>query len=205
MNVGTTTTVRTWYYDYGTSGDNLNMLTAVTLPDGHVWQYSQIGTLVQNNDMWDGRTGANCGLHPPANGQTFSYTVTHPSGATGSFSFINKRHPRSGIHINMCASLGGGQYKLMMPNYFDVESLISKTLSGPGLASQQWTYIYPLTPASLWGTRGANQPYPCADTTACPSEKVVTVNEPDGTKTDYTYGYLYASNEGRLLKTTTYD
>lgn len=196
---------RTWHYTYGTTGDNANMLTTVTLPDSHSWQYAYVGSLFPLDEMWDGNTGSNCNLKPPPATAGLTLTITHPSGAQGQFVFGTWRHPRSGIHIDMCSqSVIDGQtfYKLMKPNYFDSMTISSKTITGPGLAARQWSYDFPNFSEPLWGTRGDGQPYPCA---TCPSEKIVTVHEPDGTKTDYTYGYLYALNEGRLLKTTIYD
>ncbi|MDR6840309.1 RHS repeat-associated core domain-containing protein [Pseudoxanthomonas sacheonensis] len=197
---------RTWSYAYGSSGDDNGMLTSVAQPDASQWQYAHAGTLFPDDGgLWDGNSNSSCGIKPPAVAAEFTFTVTHPSGAMGAFQFYNKRHPRSGVHINVCnqiVSNGQISYKLQVPNYFDVMSLTSKTLSGPGLSAQTWTYSYPFGSEPLWGTRGANQPYPC---TTCASEKTVTVTEPDSTSKQYRYGYLYAANEGRLLGTTTLD
>jgi len=202
---------RTWQYAYGTTGDDAGLLTQVTLPDGSHWQYGHQGTLFPDDGgVWDGGTGSSCGIAPPPVAAAFVLTATHPGGATGTFQLGNRRHPRSGVHMNACIERlmdqGGTPtyvYKLAIPTYFDVMSLNQKTLAGPGMSSMTWTYQYPPgMKGALWGTRGSAAAYPC---TTCPTEKVVTVGEPDGTSRQYRYGYMYALNEGRLLGTTTLD
>lgn len=202
---------RTWTYQYGAAGADSEMLVAVLQPDGSTWGYTHAGSLrPDDGGGWDGASNASCGIKPPTIPAAFTLNVKHPAGSNGTFVFSNRRHPRSGIHINQCSQraytpVGGStqySYKLQTPNYFDVMSLASKQISGPGMQTMTWTYDYPSGNVPLWGNRGANQPYPC---TACPSEKVVKVSHSDGTSTEHTFGYLYASNEGRLLATDKLD
>ena len=202
---------RTWQYAYGATGDNAGMLTQVTQPDGSRWQYAHQGTLFPDDGgVWDGNADSSCNNAPPPVAADFVLTVTHPSGAVGTFQLGNRRHPRSGVHMNACLDRlmdqGGTSthvYKLLIPTYFDVMSLNQKTLSGPGMSSMTWSYQYPSgMKGALWGTRGSPDAYPCS---TCATEKVVTVAQPDGTSRQYRYGYLYALNEGRLLGTTTLD
>ena len=200
---------RTWQYAYGTGAED-GMLKVVTPPDGNAWRYAHVGTLFPDDGgIWDGGSGTNCGIKPPPVTASFNFTVTHPSGAIGTFQFGNQRHPRSGVHANACVDRLVQQngtwvhtYKLYTPNYFDVMSLSQKTITGAGLATLTWTYEYPFGSGALWGARGQAFTYPC---TTCAAEKTVTVHEPDGTSMEYRYGFLYASNEGRLLGSTTLD
>lgn len=194
---------RAWSYGYG-SGSESGMLTSVTQPDGSTWGYAHSGTLAPlSQGTWDGGGGSKCGVKPPPLVASFGMTVTHPSGAVGTFQFANTRQPRSGVHMNACLDRvinSVHTYKLVVPNYFDVMSLGKKTITGPGLSTLTWRYQYPRGSVALWGSRGQPFTYPC---TTCPSVKRVRVSEPDGTRKEYIYGYLYASNEGRLLGTMT--
>lgn len=195
---------RTWQYGYG-SGATAGLLTSVTLPDASNWQYAYAGTLAPDaGAAWDGNSNSSCNLKPPAIPASFGLTITHPSGAVGVFQFANLRHYRAGVHMSEClqrASGGTYYYKLHTPNYFDVMSLQSKALSGPGLVPMTWGYNYGISNQGLWGS-GGPAVYPCA---TCPTEKTVIVTRPDNTKQQYRYGFLYALNEGKLLGSSTLD
>lgn len=200
---------REWQYQYGT-GAAEGLLTTVVRPDASQWKYSYNGTLTPNYEPWDGGSNAGCSLKPPAIVNDFDLTITHPGGAIGAFHFSNTRHFRSGIHASACqdhvipsdGSTYVHTYVLAIPNYFDVMSLQSKTLSGPGLAAMTWIYDYGITREGLWGTNGQAGNYPCG---TCDTEKLVTVAQSDGTLRQYRYGFLYALNEGRLLGSSVID
>lgn len=195
---------RTWTYQYGT-GSDANWLARVVLPDGARWQYSRAGTLTPDYVQWDGGSNASCSEQPPPVEAAYSFTVTHPSGATGTFQFANQRQYRSGVHRSEClqrVAQSHYYYVLNTPNFFDVMALSNKSISGPGLPSTlQWDYTYGGEYYPLWGGGGAAT-YPC---TTCATEKQTTVVEPDGTRRVHRYGVLYASNEGRLLGTQVRD
>ncbi|WP_457022077.1 RHS repeat protein [Luteimonas sp. A611] len=192
---------RTWIYQYGT-GTNANWLATVTLPDGARWQYARTGSLSPIYVPWDGGSNATCNEQPPAIEANYSLSITHPSGAVGTFEFTNQRQYRSGVHRSEClqrVNQSHYYYVLNTPNFFDVMALTSKSISGPGLANTlQWEYAYGGEYYPLWGGGGAAA-YPC---TTCPEEKQTTLIEPDGTARVHRYGVLYSSNEGRLLGTT---
>ncbi len=204
---------QTWTYGYGAVGTQTR-LTSVTLPDGSAWTYGYSNGLDPSFVDWDGNSTSDCAEQPPEVSAGFTFTATHPSGASGSFEFGNMRHYRSGIHRNQCfrrinnTSGGGGvpensiYYELGTPNFFDIVSLSRKTISGPGISALIWTYQYGGGYQPLWGSSGGQAIYPC---TTCPSEKLVTVTNPDQTKTQYRYGFLYALNEGKLLGSSTLD
>ena len=200
---------REWRYQYGT-GVADGLLTIVARPDASQWKYAYSGTLTPDYEPWDGGSNASCSLKPPAIVNDFDLTITHPSGAAGVFHFSNTRHFRSGIHASACqekttpsdGSTFIHTYVLAVPNYFDVMSLKSKNLSGPGLVAMTWTYDYGITKEGLWGTNGQAGNYPCG---TCDTEKLVTVTQSDGTRRQYRYGFLYALNEGRLLGSSVID
>ena len=200
---------RTWSYGYGTvsgSSGTQTRLASVTLPDGSHWDYSYSNGLDPSVVNWDGNSTSNCAEQPPEASWSFVLTATHPSGATGTFSFANSRHYRSGVHMSACLQRVTGStyyYELATPNFFDVVSLYSKTISGPGLPNAlTWTYSYGGGYQPLYGNPGTPSTYPCS---TCATEKEVQVANPDGTKVIYRYGFQYERNEGRLLGSRTLD
>jgi len=210
---------RTWTYGYGAvtgfGGVPQARLTSVMLPDGSQWSYGYSNALDPTSATWDGNSTSNCAEQPPEVTADFTFTATHPSGATGTFYFANSRHYRSGVHMSACLqrvnnTTGPGDvpennyyYELAIPNFFDVVSLYSKTISGPGIATPlKWTYGYGGGYQPLYGNRGTPSTYPC---TTCASEKEVQVHNPDGTQVIYRYGFQYELNEGRLLGSRTLD
>ncbi|WP_367346186.1 RHS repeat protein [Stenotrophomonas bentonitica] len=192
---------RSWTYQYDGAGN----LSAVTLPDGSAWQYSYAGNLKPGFDFWDGETSSTCGGGPDVLLANYEVVSRHPSGAQGKFNFTNLRHYRAGVQRSECVAKTSGQdlyYVLSTPNQFDVMSLISKELSGPGIPQPLlWTYAYTRERQALWGG-GQPTPYPCQ---SCPTTKANTVNQPDGSRIVYDYGFLYAWNDGQLMGSTTYD
>ncbi|WP_295924216.1 RHS repeat protein [uncultured Xanthomonas sp.] len=198
---------RSWVYGYGTVEGQVR-LTSVTMPDGSSWGYAYSNALSPEYIAWDGNSNSTCSEQPPAVPAEFSFSVTHPSGAVGNFQFSNTRRFRSGVHMSACIKRINNNnqqyyYELATPNFFDVVSLYSKTITGPGLSAPlKWTYSYGGGRQSLWGTSGSAAAYPC---TTCPTEKEVVLTNPDQTKIKYRYGFLYALNEGRLLGSTVLD
>ncbi len=193
---------RTWTYGYG-QVEEQPRLTSVTLPDGSSWTYSYSSALQAWADLpiWDGNSTSDCAEQPPERPGELILTAHHPAGAVGQFVFGNGRQYRSGVHASECAqrinSAHELTYELVVPNFFDVVSLTSKTISGPGISEPlHWTYGYGNGYEPLWGTSGGAARYPCTD---CKQEKQVVVANPDGTKAVYRYGTQYALNEGRLL------
>jgi len=203
------TSGRTWSYQY-TSVEGQTRLSRVVLPDNSNWRYGYSSALSPNFIPWDGNSRADCGEQPPPVPADFTFSVEHPSGATGSFVFSNARHYRSGIHMSQCVRrLASGEwgstvyYELVTPDFFDIMSLYSKTISGPGIPRPlTWSYGYGSGGGGLWGSSASPAVYPC---TTCQTEKAVVVVNPDGTKTQYRYGSLYALNEGRLLGSSVLD
>lgn len=189
---------RRWTYDYG-SGE----LASVTLPDSSRWTYSYAGDLWPRYEELDAET-LNC-PEPEistvyTDGRQFTLTATHPSGATGTFAFAYRRHHRMGTPSSACvvvipSSNGNPAVKALgTPDYFDVYSLGSKTITGPALATQQWQYNYEDVGSGRVGVT------PC---TSCRPDKRVHITQPDGNVIDYSFGTVYMINDGRLLATRT--
>ncbi|HEL4266558.1 TPA: RHS repeat protein [Stenotrophomonas maltophilia] len=197
---------RTWTYAYG-QVEGQNRLNHVALPDGSAWRYSYSSALKAFDDIaWDGNSRPDCLEQPPPRDGRLIMTIQHPSGATGEFSFSNGRQYRSGLHASECVRrISNSQYyyEVAMPYFFDVVSLYSKKIWGPGLSKTlQWQYGYGDGFEALWGGAGGPAIYPC---TNCKQEKQVSVVNPDGTRTLYRYGSQYALNEGRLLGSSVVD
>ncbi len=181
---------RQWGYTYTQS-----KLSKVTLPDASTWLYSRPGFLesieMEEIDDWV----ADC----PSNeiGKvTFAgdMIVTHPSGAVAEFSFDGRRHHRSGTPFS-CQKPATTYEYLDIPNYTDTFSLISKKVTGPGLATLQWDYTY--SPGSgLWYKSYCD----AGNLSMCPPSKIQTVSGPNNTWERYEYGIHYDVNEGQLLK-----
>lgn len=199
--VTASTNGRNWTYSYDGAGN----LGGVMLPDGSAWQYTYAGNLKPGFEFWDGETGITCAGGPDALQASYEVVSRHPSGAQGRFNFTNLRHYRAGVQRSECISRVNGQdlyYVLRTPNQFDIMSLVSKELSGPGIPQPLlWTYSYTRERQALWGG-GQPVAYPCQ---SCPTTKANTINKPDGSRVAYDYGFLYAWNDGQLMGSRTYD
>jgi len=200
-------------------------LSTVQRPDGSRWTYSVVsGALITNKESWpdDNHPNpplcqGNAGPGDPNTG-SFVYQIGAPSGATGLFDFEYARHYRDKVPI---ACVGGGapddeNYPQHVYIFLDNFSLVSKQISGPGLPTDshgnsllKWTYnygdesgdgsYYEATAPYAW--TGNPEPYiPPGPCTTCGSSKTVTVSGPTSI-IKYTYGTVYANNEGQLLDT----
>jgi YD repeat-containing protein len=177
---------RTWTYIYGSG------LTEVRLPDQSKWLISFANLRNAYTDPDPNVTFACDTLTAKSNQITFVGTITHPSGAVGSFSFKSTPHGRSYVPKH-CVYPDPNS---MMSNYARVPFLFSevalqqKQISGPGLATATWTYTYG-TPNNSWLEN-------CGS--GCTSTKTLVVDGPGSDWARYTYGNRYQYNEGLLLK-----
>ncbi|WP_460456966.1 RHS repeat domain-containing protein [Arenimonas alkanexedens] len=196
---------KTWTYQYATGP----MLQRVVLPDGSDWVYSSTGGLAQTETWqlpWEGPTGTCAPFQLPE--QVYGYTVKHPAGASTTYTFHGKRHFRTRVNYYCNNPPGTALEELLIPNYADTISLVSRTMVGPGMSSKTWSYDYghvdnfgfcyqdPFT--FEWY---CPPPFPCP-AGMCPPEtdaKYVTVTESTGRKTRYTFGTGFDINEGRML------
>lgn len=174
---------RTFTYSY----DGLGNLKTVLQPDGSRWTFNLGGmTAVYMGDMGE---GANCdrpGTLPP---DELDGTMTHPSGAIGTFrtryvylgrTYVDrycKFAPRSNTYTT------GAVY----PQLFGSQALVEKAITGPGMADMRWAYQY----SANYGWN------PC---TGCSDRRVVMVTKPGGGFTAYQFGNRWRVNEGQLLR-----
>lgn len=184
---------RTWTYNYpGYDADPVNsMLTSVTLPDSSTWQLGGIYALQKNIEyLGEG------GCEEPGNLllESLNGYMVHPSGARGDFTIASTRHGLAGVEASCGSSDPAyGTQTPYWPKTFDNFALTTKTLSGAGIGTQQWTTSYsPAVPS--WA--------PC---NGCDSTKTVEITDPTGAKVRHTYGTLFRETEGQLLKTDILD
>jgi RHS repeat-associated protein len=167
----------TWLYQYTGSS-----LSAVVLPDNSRWTFdlSHLNPLLAYYSYEPGIDWRNCtnpgDLRPPLNAPIG--TITHPSGAVGQFELDAVRFYRT--VPDMC-SVGNPKTTnddvSYYPNVWDAYALIRKSVSGPGLATAQWTYQY-------------NETY----------SAITEVTGPSGDYTRYTFGVGFRTDEGKLNK-----
>lgn len=177
---------RTWTYVYGSA------LTEVHLPDESKWLLS-VGSLRKARTLPEGNSTVKAYCQRAAGDLTqpvYAGTITHPSGAVGTFSFQSKVHGRSYVP-KTCIKPDpyGPADHAKIPYLFDAVGLTQKTISGPGLPMATWTYAYS-TPAPSW----------LEDCTAtCVATKAVEVSGP-ADFTRYTFSTRYEHSEGKLLR-----
>ncbi|MDC8015161.1 RHS repeat-associated core domain-containing protein [Tahibacter soli] len=189
---------RTWTYTYNGGG-----LTQVERPDGAKWTYA-LATLTSANISYSSNsvTCTNTGAGSYTAGTfvgttTRNGTVTHPSGAVGTFTVEARHHGRSFMpsRANNCIVYnlpGGGQHGFERdPEVFDTWALTSKALSGPGIGTLTWNYAYPTAQNNAIGD---------ACGASCSRTKTVTVTDPEGNTTASTFGTKFQEDEGQLLK-----
>jgi RHS repeat-associated protein len=173
---------RTWTYSYQN-----NALTSVALPDGSSWQLANLFPLINNVNVIAGGT---CEAPDNISTTPFSGSLTHPSGAVGTFTLAGTLMGRSHVY-QYCAgdTLTNTWTYALYPRYFENNALVKKSISGPGMSTTEWNYHYGADNAS-WDSCGA-----------CTDRKVVWTDEPDGYVTRYTFGNRFQVNEGQLLTT----
>jgi len=167
-----------WTYTY-TSATAVGRLSSVGLPDGSSWQMNLNG-LDLPSIQYEIPPHCNAGrlYETPRTG-----TITHPSGAVGSFTVKSVSHGRK-VTTTSCDPHGVEFY----PRNFASRAIASKTLSGPGMAPATWSYGYANVAGSDIGCTG------------CPNTKTVEVTDPRGVRTRHTYGIQVLVNEGQLLQ-----
>ncbi len=184
---------RTWTYAYGPGTYHSQYaLTSVTLPDASKWQFSLNALLdAKINSNGDGDCYTPSSYAP----DTASGSITHPSGATGSFTVVATTHGRSYVQ-HQCQIVDGGSGATA--NFYAFSSasfsITNKTISGPGLPTMSWTFDY--SPFEF-----SYDDSPCAATQSCAETKVTTVTDPRNDVSRYTFGNRFQVNEGLLLKT----
>jgi YD repeat-containing protein len=187
---------RTWKYTYIKTGTDLSVveLEKVTFPDASVLNVYGAVSLFHDvhiqpppgcEDMSGSGTGGYVGV------------MTHPSGATGSFTLAVTTHGRSNVKKDCRLAGQSGESIVevnLRPRTFKTMSLTRKEISGAGIETSAWTYDYGPANAS-WA--------PCE--IGCSSTKEVTVTDPKGNKTIHRFGNRFNETEGQLQQTDVYE
>ncbi len=199
---------RTWTYGYTPAG----VLQSVTLPDGTAWRYDL--PPVHVTKKYPEYTGQDPSAYMDFPGlcaktnkivQTeVTATVTHPSGALGTFVFRPFRHGRKNVPFN-CQTSGDEQLLAdgwnLTPLYRDAMSLVAKRISGPGMPTAQWSYQY--TNLGWQYDRRVDQAGWPMIPVGQAEPKITIETLPDGVIRTYEFGKEVGYNDGRLLSTTT--
>jgi RHS repeat-associated protein len=162
---------RTWTYSYQSS----NWLTGVTLPDGTAWSIASSPLTISYNN--DPPPASPCNLPTYFYSTSTTWAFTHPSGASGQFTFTPTRHKRTQV-TNPCRFIE----RTVEPGpsrEFDTYALTAKQISGPGLSASNWSASY-------------------GDTMN--DQKIVTLTNPDSTKRRFTFGTRFYQDEGKVLR-----
>jgi YD repeat-containing protein len=174
---------RTFQHHYNAIGD----LSSIVQPDGSQWTFNLRGmTAIDLTDMGEGAT---CDFPGALPSDDLVGTMTHPSGATGTFTTRFVYLGRTYVD-RYCKFAPNSHYTIgaVYPRIFGSQALINKSIAGPGVQPLQWSYSY----GSTWGWN------PC---TNCSDRRVVRVTAPDGAITAHQFGTRWRVNEGQLLQT----
>jgi RHS repeat-associated protein len=177
---------RTWTYAYTSAGD----LATVTQPDSSQWKFNLRGLVYPR--PYELGEDANCEY--PGSWPTTSQigTITHPSGAVGEFEMTYGGHSRSNVDKWCIIKTGrvGDPTFARWPHRLTSQTLVRKTISGPGISTPlTWRFSYANSAAS-WAPCS-----PCAggDT------KTVSVTDPRNAVTRHIFGIRFKETEGQLL------
>lgn len=176
---------RTWAYQYASNGD----LRFVVLPDQSRWSLEMRPMVYPDNLISE--SGPGCDLLPFAPGGAYIGRMTHPSGASGTFTSGFANHGCTNV-VRSCPNIPGTSWEdsPIWPKSLLVQGLTKKEITGPGMTPMVWQYVVGVgnDPWGAWA--------PC---TSCASSKVTTVTEPDGSVSRHTFGIRWRENEGQLL------
>lgn len=206
---------RVWRYIYDTFSAT-RRLREIILPDQTKWRFeygSDYKELLYSSPAY---TWAACKLHidtkttsvqPPPNEASW-IRMHHPSGALGEFKMRalmhGTRQTESRCEVVTHGSfVGFNGYPLISgpPSAYQIASLYEKTISGPGLTPQTWTYTYNpgwstpyVAETKVQGTDGKVQLYRFGSDKD--SNYAQLLQETHGTQTSTlrTIDYIYASS-----------
>lgn len=174
-----TSSVGNWTYGY--AGGRLSQ---VTQPDGSKWTFASTGSLTITPAPWsplyEDPTDCPDSFEAPTGAYVLS--ITAPSGVIGQFTFDVLQHMRSNIPAHACQIVSSTYWYMKTPRFHWSLTLLSRTITGPGLPAMTWNYTYG---GPSWN--------------GSPDSKQNTMSGPDNTWVRYTYGTDYNLNEGQLL------
>ncbi|MEQ1513210.1 MAG: RHS repeat-associated core domain-containing protein [Lysobacteraceae bacterium] len=189
---------RQWQYQYEEGSTYGSKLTAVVLPDNSRWtfNYGELFAILDYNKKikWP-----DCEPFLAATTMA-AVTIGHPSGANGTFAFQNMVHGVDRTPGGCSVPNPDRPLKVDLTHHlmaYKVASLLSKQISGPGLAAQSWNYSY--QPSWSWNPSGyaddCGPPY-----TNCSSTSTTEVTAPDGSIMRSVFGNDYYRNVGQLQR-----
>lgn len=136
---------RRWTYNYRpASKDNpLGSLASATFPDGSSWSFDMedIRQMCLTYVTDDSPQGFNyyCDNIYAGGQRGYSAKMVSPAGLRADFAFINSGVVRENTIKDICLMPG---YEFWDPCIWTVQSLKKKTISGPGVPTQSWFYLY---------------------------------------------------------------
>lgn len=206
---------QTWFYGY--QGDSLS---TVTLPDTSSWQISFASLSdARIQPLSDPNDGRRCYTPEPFVLTDYTGSITHPSGAKGTYTVSPVRFGRTNVPA-ICRNYqrpGVNDPNGTRDDYFYLPvraaalALTRRQISGPALTTGTWTYAWSGGLGSWQYPPGETEPV-CQETNCldpvclsddCAGSRGLTITEPGGRWTKHIYGNSYRYNEGKLLSTQT--
>ena len=165
---------RTWRYAYGSDAAG-GVLSAVTQPDGAAWQF-QMGAFTRALPLTAGPSTCDGDATANLNAGLESGSMTHPSGAVGTFQTNGTVHGRSFVERQCRGDDNDGGGFAVYPRSIPSRSLVKKTISNPSLPTTEWSYSYsPVGASASWSSCTGN----------CPDTKTTDVTDSRGVLTRY--------------------
>ena len=216
--------VRTWTYSYGTTSSGRSTLTSVVQPDQSRWTIDFApftnAELIFRDFVPGGEVIRTCTLNElPTNfAEQPTGTLTHPSGATGTFVTEIREHGRSKVPLS-CSNFStpyndpNDDINLWAIKAYSF-TLKQKRIAGPGVPDAVWDYTY-VPGTSIFRYPGTTTSRPICDwlnyncalppclSDDCAGASTTLVTGPGGEWQRYTHGNTYLYNEGKLLKVET--
>ncbi|UGB47239.1 hypothetical protein LQ772_08140 [Frateuria edaphi] len=202
---------RTWVYSYAHLPDDRASaveLTSVDLPDGKGHWTFNLSDLTNKAWVDTEETYSNCdSIATPHNlGTSYTGTITHPSGLTGSFTVTPVKRGRSYVYRECWIGEAGIPITptspstfALTPNAWNSMSITARQYTGAGIPSgRTWSYSYSSSNES-W-TQDS-----CAAAGTCTTTVWTDETAPDRTRTRQTFSNRYDETESRLIRTDRYD
>lgn len=190
-------TQRVWQYQYDPLYVDSGYLRYVVLPDLSRWEFSKAGQAGNLNvlKLTACTTRDSSELYTPP--ETYTTTVVSPTGAVGTFEHKAVWHARSYVPSPCMYDVNSHEYYENIPSIFGSYSLSQRIVSGPGLATQTWTYGYSTA-------QGSAERDACAATNSCVDKAYVDVKDPVGNVTRHTFSTRWGPTEGKTTQIDRY-
>jgi hypothetical protein len=170
----------------------------VTYPDGSQWKAtaSQLfGSAGSSEVSCSGPNGTPTGIMANTNAPAQTVTIEAPSGATGVFQYKRIAIGYSEVQPSCYPvdNFSGAPYYLHQ--LVNPMSLVSRTITGPGLPASSMTISYGPPNGCIFGGSGSS-----GCTASSPKTRTVTYTKSSGDYTVYTFGNRFLVDADLLLK-----